>query len=290
MHYLTMTTQNETYRVPVINLEMNVAYGCNLKCEYCTHLGRFMKGIVPLEELLLWYQSWNTKIRPHNVRVMGGEPLLHPHLETVLYETRNHWRDSRIELITNGLLLPKMKPSLFTALKKIGAAVTVSRHFDDPYYNPMLAAGIEVLKKHGIEPYVPQSNWYWMKCYCIDKQGHVSPYQSDPEKAWEICYVKNRCTTLLDNCLYRCPQLACYAHAVRQGFVSDAWNVVLDYKPLLPSCTQEELETFMNDGACTQCSICPEKFEYADMYEKLNLFGLPLTRKLFCGDLNYDQT
>jgi len=245
-----------------------------------------MKGIVPLEELLFWYRSWNQKIRPHNVRIMGGEPLLHPHLETILYETRNHWQDSRIELITNGLLIPKMKASFFAALRKIGAAVTVSKHFDDPYYNPMLEAGIETLKTHGIEPHITRSHWYWMKCYCIDEQGCAVPYQSDPEKAWELCYVKNLCTTLLDNCLYRCPQLGCYSHAVKKGFVSDAWKGVLDYKPLPHTCTQEELEMFMKSGACEQCSICPEEFQYADMYEKINLFGFPLIQKLFCGDHN----
>jgi len=133
------------------------------------------------------------------------------------------------------------------------------------------------------------TNWFWMKCYRMDEQGHAVPYQNDPEKAWKICYVKNRCTTLIDNCLYRCPQLGCYSYAVKKGFVPfDDWKVVLDYKPLTPSCTKEELETFMNGGACEQCSICPEEFQYADMYEKINLFGLPLTRKLFCGDTNDD--
>ena len=284
-----MTTQIEIHQVPVANLEMNVSYGCNLKCEYCTHLGRFMKGIVPLDELLLWYQSWNTKIRPSNVRIMGGEPLLHPELEQIIYETREHWQDSQVELITNGLLLPKMRPSIFCALKEINAVVTVSRHFDDPYYNPMLQAGIDALRKYGIEPNVTQSNWFWMKCYRIDERGRTIPFQSDPEKAWKICYVKNMCTTLIDNCLYRCPQLGCYSYAVKKGFVPfDDWKVVLDYNPLTPDCTQEELAAFMHGGVCEQCSICPEEFKYADMYEKINLFGLPLTKKLFCGDTNHE--
>jgi len=284
-----MTTLNNSTRVHVAGLEINISYGCNLKCEYCTHLGRFMKGIVPLDELLLWYRTWNVKIKPGRIRILGGEPLLHPHLESVLYETRSHWQSSHITLLTNGLLLPKMAPSIFEALQEINAEVTVSRHFDDPYYNPMLAAGIEALRKYGIEPSVTQSNWFWMKCYQIDEQGRAAPYQSDPAKAWKICYVKNICTTLLDNCLYRCPQLACYSYAVKNGFVPlDDWKVALDYKPLTPDCNQEELEAFMRAGACEQCSICPENFQFADMYEKINLFGLPQTRKLFIGDTNHD--
>jgi len=284
-----MTRSDELHQVHIPGLEINIAYSCNLKCEYCSHLGRFMKGIVPLDDLLLWYHSWNTKIRPHNLRIMGGEPLLHPHLETILYETRNHWKDSRIALVTNGLLLHKIGTPVFTALKEIGADVTISKHFDDPHYNPMLATGIATLQKHEIEPNITQSHWYWRKYYRINEQGCAVPYQSDPANAWKNCHVKNLCITLLDNCLYRCPQLACFSHAVRQGFVSDAWTTVLNYEPLTHFCTQAELVTFVNSGAGEQCSICPEKFEYADMYEKINLFGLPLTQKLFCGDFNYEQ-
>lgn len=275
-------------RVSVVNLEMNVAFGCNLKCEYCTHLGRFMKGTVPLVELLYWYETWNKKIRPQNVRIMGGEPLLHPDLESIIYETRNFWDDSNVELITNGLLLPKMKSSIFVALKEIGAEVRVSQHFDDPYFNRILDAGIKILRRHNIRYDISRSNWYWMKCYRIDDHGNARPYQSDPQKAWDICYVQNKCTTLIDNKLYRCPQLGCFAYACKKGFVSSDWNVALEYQPLEPDCTYWELREFMNGGACDQCSICPEEFEYADMYEKINLFGLPTVQKLFCGVENHE--
>jgi len=286
-----MTTYTEIHRVPVRGLEVNISYGCNLQCEYCTHLGRFMKGTVPLEDLLLWYRSWNTKVRPKRIRILGGEPLLHPDLENILYETRRYWQDAHITLITNGLLLPKMDGSIFYALKETETDVSVSKHFDDPYFNRLFTAGIDVLREHGIEPQVLRSNGWWMKCYRIDEHGDARPYQSNPEKAWHICGVKNICTTLLDNCLYRCPQLACYSYAVRKGFVPlEEWNAVLDYRPLTPDCTQEELEAFMKSGACEQCSICPEEFQYADMYEKINLFGHPLTKKLFCGDPNDDPT
>jgi len=219
---------------------------------------------------------------------MGGEPLLHPELEMILIETHRFWPDSKIELITNGLLLPKMKASIFSTLKETRADVTVSRHFDDPHYNPMLEAGIETLRRHDIEPNISQSNWFWVKCYRFDEQGSAKPFQSDPQKAWDICYVKNICTTLIDNKLYRCPQLGCYSYAIKNGFVSDDWKVVLDYQPMTPSCTQKELEAFIHGGVCEQCSICPEEFQYADMYEKINLFGLSATRKLFCGDTTHE--
>jgi hypothetical protein len=285
-----MMHTTETHRVRVINLEINVAYGCNIKCEYCSHLGRFIKGVVPLDDILHWYRCWNPKILPKNVRIIGGEPLLHPHLESILLETRSHWLDSKVELVTNGLLLPRLNDAVFSTLKTIGANVTVSKHFDDPHYNAMFAAGIDSLRGRGIEPHIINSNQFWRKCYRIVERGCAAPDQSDPGKAWRIFFLKNICTTLLDNCLYRCPLLGCYSYAVKNGFVPfDGWKVVLDYKPLEASCSSKDLEEFMNGGVCEQCSICPEKFQYADMYEKLNLFGLPVAQKLFCGDINYEQ-
>ena len=261
-------------RVAIENLEINVVLGCNLKCEYCSHFGRYMKGIVPLEELMKWYATWSPKIAPETVKIIGGEPLLHPDIIAVVEETRRYWPDSEIEFVTNGLRFPKADQRLFFTICKQDVRVTVSRHFDDPHFNKGFTQAIETLRTYGIEPYIPQSNWYWMKYYRLDEQGKAIPYQSDSSKAWLNCCVKNACTTLMDNKLYRCPQLACATHARHKDELSGAWDTVLEYRPLLPDCTQDDINVFIHAGGCDQCRICPEKFEYADMYEKINPFGL----------------
>jgi hypothetical protein len=233
-----------------------------------------MKGIVPLEELKSWYQTWNRKILPQNVRIMGGEPLLHPDLEDIVEVTRFYWPDSTVELITNGLLVNRITPELLDSMKRNCVTATVSRHFDDPHYDKLYSFVLEKFEQAGIPCTGQMSVWNWMKCYRIDEMGRAMPYQSDPQKAWKICYVRNLCATLINNKLYRCPQLGCYSYACEMGFVSDDWKTVLDYQPLTPECTAQEIEDFMNREACPQCSICPETFEYADMYEKLNPFGI----------------
>ncbi|MCL2004765.1 MAG: hypothetical protein FWG73_01250, partial [Planctomycetaceae bacterium] len=53
-------------------LEINVAYDCNLKCEYCAHLGRYIKGVVPIEEVEKWITSWKDKLLPCIVRILGA--------------------------------------------------------------------------------------------------------------------------------------------------------------------------------------------------------------------------
>jgi hypothetical protein len=247
-----------------------------------------MKGYVPLEELRHWYKTWNVKIIPSNVRVMGGEPLLHPQIIDVIRDARLHWENSSVELITNGLLLPQMNDAFFECIRENRINVSVSHHFDDPYYNMLFDAGKKRLDENGIKPYIHKSYWYWVKSYRIDMVGQRFPYNSDPQKAWNICYVKNRCTTLIDNKLYRCPQLGCFSYAREKGFVSEAWDVVLDYQPLLPDCTEQEMHDFINGNVCKQCSICPEKFEYANMYEKNNPFELTTLNKVFDKEIHHE--
>jgi len=268
-------------REKVCNLEINVSLGCNLKCEYCSHLGRFMKGVIPWEEIKHWFQSWNQKILPDCVRIMGGEPLLHPDLEMILRETKEYWPDSSMELITNGLLLHKSSPELLSFIRDIPYKVKVSKHFDDPEYNRLFNRGIAVLRRYAIEPEVEQSHLHWRKCYQIEADGNTKPFQSDPEKAWENCFIKNICPTLFDNKLYRCPLLGSFAYARQKGFVSEAWDVALEYQPLSHHCSREDIRAFMNQGACVQCSICPEKYEHATLYEKMNPFGLPILETAF---------
>jgi len=263
---------------------MNISLACNLKCEYCSHFGRYAQGIVPFDDLSFWYKSWNHKILPGSIRIMGGEPLLHPALVEIFRMTKNDWIGSRVELITNGLLIPKMTGEFFTSIRENEVSVTVSRHFDDPEYNRLFQPGIDLLRSHGIEPNISQSNWFWTKYYQLNEQGMAVPFQSDPEKAWQNCFVKLNCMTLHDNKLYRCPQLACAAYARKNNRIPKDWDIVLGYPALTPECSHEGLEEFVQHKACPQCSICPETFEYMDMYQKLNGFGLSQLKKAFCGE------
>lgn len=243
-----------------------------------------MKGIIPVEDLSSWYKTWNQKIVPNNVRVMGGEPLLHPDIVEIIRMTRNDWPDSSVELLTNGLMIAKMQEPFFSVIRENGVNVLISHHFDDPEFNRIFDAGVNLLKFHGIEPHVLQCNWFWAKSYRLNEVGQAVPFRSIPEKAWQNCFVKGYCTTLLDNKLYCCPQLGCAAYARKMGYIGADWDIVFEYQPLLPECSHEELESFIHQGGCQQCCICPEVFEYADMYQKLNVFGLHQFKKIFCGE------
>jgi MoaA/NifB/PqqE/SkfB family radical SAM enzyme len=75
-----------TNKVPFDKVVFDIAYGCNLGCDYCSRLSQFDNGFVPLEDLKYWFKTWNKKIAPCYVSLAGGEPLLHPQIDQVLAE------------------------------------------------------------------------------------------------------------------------------------------------------------------------------------------------------------
>ena len=89
-------------------LEHHIVDHCNLNCAGCSHFS-------PLASE--WYESLedfrkdftelanktNTQVK--TIRIMGGEPLLHPQVTDFLITARQLFPTSEIQLVTNGILL-----------------------------------------------------------------------------------------------------------------------------------------------------------------------------------------
>ena len=92
-------------------IETHIVDHCNLKCRGCSHfsglaapqfksLPEYTKEIEQLSRL--------TNQKLHTIRVMGGEPLLHPQVIDFYVVTRHYFPNSEIVLVSNGILLPKL--------------------------------------------------------------------------------------------------------------------------------------------------------------------------------------
>lgn len=108
--------------------EYHVSYHCNLKCKGCGHysnvapeefgdLDQYSKDIARLKELYAGVKK---------IRLMGGEPLLNPHLADFCYISRQAFPDANIRVVTNGLLIPGIRAELLQVMKEnfIGFDIT----------------------------------------------------------------------------------------------------------------------------------------------------------------------
>lgn len=62
------------------------------------------------------------------IRLMGGEPLLHPEINTIVALARTRLPRSEIHLVTNGVLLSQMTKDFWSVCKKNRVKIDVSRY------------------------------------------------------------------------------------------------------------------------------------------------------------------
>ena len=96
-------------------IEHHIVDHCNLKCAGCSHFSCISD---PWFEDLDAFQHDFTQLAALTnhyiplIRIMGGEPLLHPDVKEFLRITRALFPGSTIHLVTNGLLLKQKKEEL----------------------------------------------------------------------------------------------------------------------------------------------------------------------------------
>ena len=96
-------------------IELPVVDICNLNCKACTSFSNISRlpNFADARMLAIMLGKLSEIFEIENVRILGGEPLLHPDLINVLQKVRQSLPDSRIELVTNGILLGKMSKEFF---------------------------------------------------------------------------------------------------------------------------------------------------------------------------------
>jgi hypothetical protein len=104
----------EDQRVISKILELNVVDHCNMRCRGCSHLSPVSpaSSVSPaqaLEQLTKLARCY----RAHTLRLLGGEPLLHPNLCDLIRAARRTGIAQRIQVVTNGLLLDRTADELW---------------------------------------------------------------------------------------------------------------------------------------------------------------------------------
>ena len=265
--------KRENIPVQIPALELNVVYDCNLKCEYCAHLGRYIKGTVSLENIKEWLASWKNKVLPCVVRILGGEPMLHKDLAPIIRAVHETWGEAERVLVTNGLIERSDKDFL-RAVKETKTQIWVSVHHDTPKMHNVIDVNIAKWKTAGIAVAKNMFTTEWRKCYRLD-DGKPVPYNSDAKTAFDRCCTQRNCMTLQDNQLYMCPQAALFQYAYNNKHVGEEWKLAADYKPLPPTATWKEVAEFVDcKHGQAICRLCPDRWINATPNEKANLHTL----------------
>lgn len=112
----------------ITKLEFHVCDHCNLNCKGCSHFAPIydesFANIVSFEQDV--YQLSRIFDNILRFRLMGGEPFLNKELPLFINAVRKFFPNSRIEIVTNGLVLEKVDESIWKAIREAKAILNIS--------------------------------------------------------------------------------------------------------------------------------------------------------------------
>lgn len=100
---------------------------CNLNCKYCDHFSPLAeKKYADINVLKKDFIRISKLVDVKNIGIMGGEPLLHPNINLFIKVIREIFKNSKINIYTNGILLENKEDSFWEACfnYKIGIVIT----------------------------------------------------------------------------------------------------------------------------------------------------------------------
>ena len=244
-------------RVSMPKLDIDIVYGCNLRCNHCNRFSPYRKGFAPTREVIQWIEAWSQKVRPNELNILGGEPLLHPDLPEILRTVQRLWGDIPLRQIwTNGLLIPQLSQDVLDALRETNTRVTISDHSDEELSYDNVVAGCPRLEANRIPHGIRPSNQEFSVFMNWDNNHQLIPFDNDPHVAWAHCWQKY-CPAIVDNHLYKCVRLASVARSIQEGVLSaDVWKDALTYTPLSPQADAKTVIEHLCGGAVSACRIC----------------------------------
>ena len=176
------------------NLEYLIVHHCNLNCkgcnkfspiseEYFADIVEFKKDIIKISELF----------NIQEFKILGGEPLLHPKLNKFLILSKSILKDTKITLITNGLLLPKLPELTWKIIKKYNINISLSI-----YPNCKINEYLNLFRIHDVSFELKYKNYFDIPL--------ILKGTEDPVKSMNYCQnvLNEFCPVIISGKIYPC--------------------------------------------------------------------------------------
>ncbi len=187
-------------RVRTEAVEVNVVRHCNISCLSCSHGSPSMKSAFAdpgqVERDLAALTPW---LDVEHVRILGGEPLLHPELIGLLRVVRRSGLSQRRRVITNGLQLAQQPDGFWAEVEEVHVSVypNTARHLE-PFRSAIISAA------ERSRTALRFKHFDHFRVAFRRPQDHPELTQD----IYETCQIANqwRCVTVDSGGLHRCPQ------------------------------------------------------------------------------------
>lgn len=201
---------------PLLTVEVQLAEHCNLNCAYCDHCSciaqpefleveSFASDMARLSGLFDGEMQF--------IKLMGGEPLLHPQIAEFMRIARQAFPIGHILVVTNGVLLPKQPEDFWLACKEYDVWITPTEYPCNIDYDTSQA----LAEKYGVR-------FMFYGQYCggnhMEKTMNKQLFDIDglqaPRQSFILCNSANDCLFLQKGRMYTCPVCPTSRHFSRQ--------------------------------------------------------------------------
>lgn len=257
-----------------------------MSCNECLTFNNLdFKGVFDWETHADRYRKWGEICSFESVALQGGEPYLHPDLQTWADNIIDIFEGDRYSICTNGTLLHK-NIDLTRHLIESGWDIVISvhhesqkEHIDKTVETILQNYSYEIeefqedpdaeysyatnnIKKYRTNGKVLVETIYWPDFFPapqIIKDGIISfEKNGDAKKNHEQC-MAIPCSMMMHGIYYKCSLLSTYKEASKQfKFEPDALALLEEYKGCDPFDTEENIRSFFENLSkpVPQCKLC----------------------------------
>ena len=215
-----------------------------MNCRGCTHFCNIApEKFVKVKDFERDLREVAKKITIGELKILGGEPLLHPELPQFLYKAREIFPNTKILLTSNLILLDTMKDDFWSAMKDNNISFQFTKY---PPMNDKFVHYLDLIAEHGITlDNIHVVNEFWLM---RNPKG-----DSDPLYEYNHC-CDAYCRQLREGRLYICPD-ACYMDYYNAYFNR---NIPVDKGIDIYNHTGEEIYKYLTTPKET-CKFCTSK-------------------------------
>ena len=236
-------------------LELHLVDHCNLRCRGCGHFSSLAPAVfrdldqyaADLRRLAVLFRN----IR--RLRLMGGEPLLHPHAADFITIGRACFPAADLRFVTNGILLSKAPARFWEACRSTRTVIDLTVY-------PLFEAHRDEWRRLCARERVPLNDSPTLDTF----HAHMNlKGNTPPRRAFRSCRSRFYCPFLQAGRLYPCglPALAHYFNAKFAARIPEAEGIDIH----APGLTGRKILRQLNRPArtCAWCAETPVAFPWA---------------------------
>ncbi len=185
---------------PLYGFELNVVDHCNLACIDCNHASPFTaKRFANPDQVFRDFSILSKITKPKSIKLLGGEPLLHPDFSSILEAVRSSGICDHVLLVTNGLLLPRQSDAFWDAISELEISVYPDAKLDEQ----MLADCREKASEYNVRLEIYHYNEFRRTFSIPGSQDHRLV-----ERIYRSCRITKvwGCHVVQEGHFFKCPQ------------------------------------------------------------------------------------